>query len=75
MQTFKTENQQSPINEDTIEKLVGVMMDIVNKKQRPEVIKERRCSNYFFNKAKRILVDMSSHNRKKVDKVTKIHAT
>jgi hypothetical protein len=59
MQTFKTENQTAQISEETIEKLVEVMMDIVNNKKKSHVIKERRCSNYFFNKAKRTLLDVS----------------
>ena len=59
MQTFKTENHGSPLSNDTIEKLVEIMMDIVNKKPKSKVIKDRRCSNYFYNKAKGMLIDMS----------------
>ena len=71
MPTFKTENEPSPISEQAIEKLVGVMMDIVNKKKRKQVTRERRCSDYFYNKAKKTLVDLSMFHLERTGELTK----
>ena len=75
MPTFKTENHSSPITQETIEKLVGVMMDIINNKKRKQVIRERKCSDCFYNKAKKTLVDMSHFHLNKTENLTKFDET
>ena len=67
MQTYSTNSFNTDTSDEfIIEKYVEVMMDIVNQKPRNRIIQSRKCSNLFYNKAKKTLYDMTEYHASKL---------
>ena len=69
MQTFSpvSINCTSTESDEIIEKYVEIMMDIINQKPKGRTLQSRKCSNVFYNKAKKTLYDLTQfHSNKKL---------